>query len=128
MKSRSPQSPNPVPDGPTPQLTSAQFHILVTLAQGQSHGYGIMQEVEARTEGAVELPPGTLYRSLRQLMDRGLIQEMEDAEDTGPDSGKPRRSYALTSRGRIVAAGEARRLRNLLGWADEVLGLEGSNP
>lgn len=128
MTSSSFHPTQPASDEPIQPLTSAQFHILVTLAQGPRHGYGIMQEVEERTEGAVELAPGTLYRSLRQLMDRGLIQETEGLPDTGPDSGKPRRSYALSARGRVVAAEEARRLRSLSGWADEALGLEGNNP
>lgn len=106
-------------------LTSAQFHILVTLAEGSRHGYGIMQEVEERTGGEVELGPGTLYRSIRQLLDRGLMEEAEGAAESASDSGPPRRSYIITKRGRALAGEEARRLRVLVRWADDALGLEG---
>ena len=119
-------------DKPQPQsapeatsLTPAQFHILVTLAEGSRHGYGIMQEVAERTEGEVELGPGTLYRSIRQLLDRGLLEEAEDATAPASDSGPPRRSYVITKRGKAVAEEETRRLRTLVRWADEALGLEG---
>jgi DNA-binding PadR family transcriptional regulator len=105
-------------------LTSAQFHILLTLAEGQRHGYGIMQEVERRTGGAVELGPGTLYRSLRQLLDRGLIVEAE----ADPGASQPRRPYALTPAGRESAAEEARRLRSLVRWAEDAMVLEGGQP
>lgn len=112
----------------TEDLTPAQFHILVALADGGRYGYGIMQEVEERTDGAVELGPGTLYRSLRQLLDRGLIEEVDDTLEAPSDSGPPRRSYLITERGRAAAIEKARRLRTLVGWADEALGLEGGNP
>jgi DNA-binding PadR family transcriptional regulator len=121
---RSPTSPG----GPSGSLTSAQFHILVTLANGERHGYGIMQEVEERSGGEVELGPGTLYRSLRQLLDRGLIDEVEGPGVTVSDSGPPRRSYRLTEGGRALAAEEARRLESLVRWAGEALGLEGGLP
>ncbi len=117
------------PGRPAPgSLTSAQFHILVTLADGARHGYGIMQEVEERTGGAVELGPGTLYRSLGQLLDRGLIEEAEGPDISPSESGPPRRSYQLTERGRVLASEEAQRLRSLVQWADEALGMEGSRP
>jgi len=109
-------------------LTSAQFHILLTLAEGARHGYGIMQEVERRTEGTLELGPGTLYRSLKQLMVRGLIREVDTCTDTEPESGKPRRCYALTSAGMARTAEEARRLQALVAWAENALALEGGEP
>ena len=89
-------------------LTSAQFHILLTLAEGRRHGYGIMQEVERRTDGALELGPGTLYRSIKQLLDRRLIVEVE----ADPQASQPRRPYALTPEGRaraVASAGSPRR-------------------
>ncbi len=109
-------------------LTSAQFHILLTLAEGARHGYGIMQEVEQRTEGTLELGPGTLYRSLKQLMARGLIREVDSCNDTEPESGRPRRCYALTPAGMARTAEEARRLRALVAWADDALAVEGGQP
>jgi DNA-binding PadR family transcriptional regulator len=105
-------------------LTSAQFHILLTLAEGERHGYGIMQEIERRTGGAVELGPGTLYRSIRQLLDRGLIRE---ADGAAADGGT-RRPYVLTVEGRVRTSEEARRLRTLVEWAEDSLQLEGGEP
>jgi len=64
------------PSSPGAALTSAQFHILLTLSQGERHGYGIMQEISARTGGAMELGPGTLYRSIKQLLDRGVFHRI----------------------------------------------------
>ena len=108
-----------------PSLTSAQFHILLTLSDGTRHGYGIMQEVLRRTEGAVELGPGTLYRSIKQLLRRGLIAEVE-ADEGNPSGAKGRRrSYALTPAGRIRTVEEAQRLKALLQWAEDTMALEG---
>jgi len=95
------------------ELTSAMFHILLTLAEGERHGYAIMQEIERRTAGAVELGPGTLYRSIKQLVARGHIAEIE-SEST---PGKQRRSYRLTPGGKRRAAMEAQRLQGLVEWA-----------
>jgi len=115
---------SPDPTGSDFTLTSAQFHILLALAEGQRHGYAIMQEVERRTAGAVELGPGTLYRSLRQLLDRGLIVEVE----ADPEASQPRRPYALTPEGRSKAGEEARRLQSLVRWAEDAMVLEGGQP
>lgn len=112
-------------------LTSAQFHILLALSDGARHGYGIMQEVERKTDGALELGPGTLYRSIKQLLDRGLIVEIGERSQagrpppkaTGP--GKQRRSYELTEAGRVQVAEEARRLQALVQWAEDALAPEG---
>lgn len=109
-------------DGP---LTSAQFHILLALAEGQRHGYGIMLEIQQRTGGALELGPGTLYRSIKQLLDRGLISEVGNGEDSASDPGRPRRFYSLTPTGRARATEEARRLQDLVHWAREATVLEG---
>lgn len=111
-----------------PALTSAQFHILLSLAEGPRHGYGIMQDVEQRTEGAVELGPGTLYRSLKQLLTEGLILEVDSGVPAEADTGKSRRSYALTPSGMVRTKEEARRLRALVAWAEDALALEGGQP
>lgn len=119
-----PQPPtDPESSGP---LTSAQFHILLTLAEGRRHGYGIMQEIAERTEGALELGPGTLYRSLKQLLDRGLIADVGDEPDEAPSPNRPRRSYELTPTGKVRTAEEARRLRELVEWAREAMVLKGA--
>jgi DNA-binding PadR family transcriptional regulator len=83
-----------------------------------------MQEVERRTDGAVELGPGTLYRSLKQLMARGLIREVNACGDPEADTGKSRRCYALTTSGMALTREEARRLQALVAWAEEALALE----
>ncbi|MFN8448664.1 MAG: PadR family transcriptional regulator [Anaerolineae bacterium] len=56
-------------------LTPAVFHILLVLADGEMHGYGIMQQIAAMTNGAVNIGPGTLYRSIKQMIDQNLIVE-----------------------------------------------------
>lgn len=106
-------------------ITPAQFHILLTLTEGDCHGYGIMQEIQRRTDGAVELGPGTLYRSIKQLLSRGFIVEVGPAVEIDSDPGKPRRSYALTPSGELRLREEAQRLRSLVAWADSALVLKG---
>ncbi len=96
------------------EITSAMFHILLVLAEGERHGYAIMKEVEQRTGGVVELGPGTLYRSIKQLESGGLIEET----DSNQDGGDRRRSYKLTNTGKARAAAEARRLQGLVQWAE----------
>ncbi len=108
-----------------PALTSAQFHILLTLTQGPKHGYGIMQEVEELTEGALELGPGTLYRSIKQLLERGLIVEVDPESGGGNGSESRRRLYSLTPAGKARTVEEAQRLRELVRWAENAMVLEG---
>lgn len=94
-------------------LTPAAFHILLSLAQGDRHGYGIMLEVEARTQGRMNLGPGTLYRSIRQLLAAGLIEAVEKPSDPAVPEDR-RRFYRLTSLGHRVAQAEAARLEQLV--------------
>jgi DNA-binding PadR family transcriptional regulator len=95
-------------------LTPAVFHILLALADGERHGYAIMQEVETRTRREVRLGPGTLYGSIKRMLADRLIEESEERPD--PDDER-RRYYRLTSFGRLVAIAEAERLENLVGAA-----------
>jgi DNA-binding PadR family transcriptional regulator len=99
-----------------PPLTPAVFHILLTLADQERHGYGIMQEIAARTAGAVRLGPGTLY---------GLIAESAERPASELDDER-RRYYWLTERGRQVAAAEAERLAKLVRLAGTKCLLEGA--
>jgi DNA-binding PadR family transcriptional regulator len=103
----------------TPQsLTATMFHILLALADAERHGYGIMQEVEARTEGKVKLGPGTLYGSIKRMLADGLIKESEDRP--GPETDDERRRYyRLTSLGRRVTMAEAQLLARLVEVARE---------
>ena len=89
-------------------LTAVAFEILLTLADGDTHGYHIMQEVERRTEGAIVLHPGTLYRALARLLDSRVIEELDSPR--GPNDDERRRYYALTKFGREVLTAEASRL------------------
>ena len=90
-------------------LSSAAFYILVSLADGDRNGAAITKEVEELTRGAITLPPGTLYRLIKQLVADRWIDE------TATDSGDQRtRYYRLTPRGRKIAAMEATRLEDLV--------------
>lgn len=94
-------------------LPTAVFHILVALADRDRHGYSIMQDVGARTDGKVVLSAGTLYTAIRRMLEQGIIEELRESPD--PDSGDERRRYyRLTQLGRDVAVAEARRLSSML--------------
>jgi DNA-binding PadR family transcriptional regulator len=90
-------------------LTPQVFHILIALAERDLHGYAIMQDVAARTNGKLRLSPGTLYGSIKRLLEQGLIVELE-ADDR-------RRYYRLTPQGRKVAKAETARLTDLVDQA-----------
>jgi DNA-binding PadR family transcriptional regulator len=92
-------------------LPPAFFHILIALGDGERHGYAIMQDVAQRTNGKVRLSPGTLYGSIRRMLDEGLIDELTRRPD---DDDERRRYYRVTRFGRAVAAAEADRLTALL--------------
>lgn len=113
----------PADDETAAVLTPAVFHILLALSDGNSHGYGIMQDVEAFTGGDIRLGPGTLYRSIQRMLVDGLIEELAIALHDESDDDR-RRHYRLTKKGLDIAQREARRLaalvdvarqRNLLG-------------
>lgn len=116
-------SPAAVPEK-DPALTRSQFHILLTLADGSRHGYGIMQEIRERTDGALELGPGTLYRSIKQLLQRGLISATEAPSTGAGKANDRRRPYSLTRAGKARLKEEAHRLRALVRWAEEAMVLE----
>jgi len=97
-------------------LQPAVFHILVALAEGDRHGYSIMQDVAARTDGKLRMSPGTLYGSIKRMLADGLIIEVEERPD--PDNhDERRRYYRLTPFGRQVAAADAARLQKVLNQA-----------
>lgn len=99
-----------------PPLKTPVFHILLALADGDLHGLGIADAVEDATEGAVELGPGTLYRSLKEMAEQGLIRGVDAPSD---DADPRRKYYRITDRGRRAAEVEAARLETLVRVARE---------
>src|SRR5919201_3576915 len=94
-------------------LPTATFHILMALADEDRHGYAIIQDVEARTNGELRLSAGTLYRSIQRMLEQGLIVETRDRPAPEEDDER-RRYYRITKFGEAVARAEARRLRDLV--------------
>jgi len=94
-------------------LPSAAFQILLTLAFDDLHGYGIMRQVAEQTGGRMRLGPGTLYSSIKSLLEAKLIEELDSREDSSLNHER-RRYYRLTPAGRRIARAEADRLADLL--------------
>ncbi len=97
-------------------LPLATFHILLALAEDDRHGYAIMQEVAVRTDGALKLSAGTLYRSIQRMLEEGLIHEARERPAPELDDDR-RRYYRLTPLGLAVARAEAQRLSSLVKMA-----------
>lgn len=96
-------------------LTPVAFEILIALGDGDLHGYGILQAVDARVGSILPLQTGTLYRALARLLDDGLIAEVPATETSETDAR--RRVYRVTPRGRRIASDEAQRLADQLAAA-----------
>jgi DNA-binding PadR family transcriptional regulator len=94
-------------------LPTAAFHILLALAGEDLHGYGIMRQVLEQSGGAVRIGPGTLYGSIRTLLEEKLIEELEERPDAALGQER-RRYYRLTAEGKRVAVDEAKRLAGML--------------
>ncbi|GMV22629.1 MAG: PadR family transcriptional regulator [Acidimicrobiia bacterium] len=94
-------------------LPAATFHILMALADEDRHGYAVIQEVSARTNGQVVLGAGTLYRSIQRMIEQGLIEEVDERPAPEFDDER-RRYYRITRYGRQVAEAEAARLTDLV--------------
>ena len=93
-------------------LPPATFHILLALSEGDRHGYAIIQDVEARTDGDLRLSAGTLYRSIARMVEQGLITETTHRRTTIDD--ERRRYYRITPFGTAVARAEMARLTDLV--------------
>ena len=104
-------------DEPKPEellpLQAATFHILLSLAAEDRHGYAIIQDVAARTGGEVRLSAGTLYRSIQRMLEQDLLVEI-DERPSPEDDDERRRYYRITPLGEAVARAEARRLSELV--------------
>ena len=93
-------------------LPPATFHILLALLDEERHGYAIIQDVEARTQGELRMSAGTLYRSIARMVEQGLIAEVTRRRPAADDPR--RRYYRVTPFGTTVARAEMRRLSELL--------------
>lgn len=118
----------PRQDGPDGHaaLSHHVFHLLLSLANGPRHGYGILLDVEERTGGSVRLGTGTLYSALKRLHEQGWIEETEAPEDS--DEDPRRRFYRLTGLGRSAVTREAGRLEEMVQQARAARLLPGEAP
>src|SRR5215469_228633 len=94
-------------------LPPATFHILMAVAEEDRHGYGIIQDVARRTDGAIKLSAGTLYRSIQRMLEQGLLVETQQRPAPELDDER-RRYYRITQFGSAVARAEARRMAQLV--------------
>ena len=116
-----PSRDHPTPNDLTP-LSSAVFHILLCLGEGERHGYALRREIALRTGGKLKLGPGVLYGSIHKMLEWELIEESDERPDPHLDDER-RRYYRITSFGRLVAQAEAVRMRELVQIADDAFGL-----
>jgi len=103
-------------------LKAVDFHILWVLSEGDLHGYGLVKEIEERSDGHVVLEPGNLYRYIRRLVDEGLVEPGQ--REAARDSGRRRRYYRATTLGRRALAAETARMRSVVDAVDVSLGSE----
>ena len=100
-------------------LPLATFHILLSLADEDRHGYAIMRDVALRTRGGLKLSAGTLYRSIQRMLEDGLVAEVDERPAPEMDDER-RRYYRITPLGAAAARAEARRLQDLVKLARSV--------
>lgn len=103
---------------PPNSLTPAVFHILLALSSGERHGYGIMKQVEADTEGRVSMGNGTLYGSLKRMLDVGLVEVSDKRIDPEMDDQR-RIYYRITDLGAKALAAELERYKRIVSIAQE---------
>jgi len=89
------------------------LHVLLSVADGDKHGYAIIKEVSSRTSGKVILSPGTLYPLIRRLLDASLIEESDERPDPALDDER-RRYYTLTRRGKQATVAELNRMEEVI--------------
>jgi DNA-binding PadR family transcriptional regulator len=97
----------------TPPLTPAVFHILLALSNGERHGYGIMKQVEVDSLGKVSMGPGTLYGSLKRMLDAGLVRESDKRVDPEMDDER-RIYYQITGLGAEALSAELDRYQRIV--------------
>ena len=106
------------PTNATSPLTPAVFHILLALSSGERHGYGIMKQVEADSQGNVTMGPGTLYGSLKRMLDAGLVRESDKRVDPEMDDER-RIYYQITGMGAEALAAELARYQRIVTIAQQ---------
>ena len=106
-------------------ISRSAFLVLLAIADQPRHGLGIIDEIDARSEGGVKMGPGTLYGTLQRLVTDGLIRETAEAPDPSDDDPR-RRYYRITAKGQRVLREEAARLRLLVDAAVMKNVLEGA--
>lgn len=99
-------------------LTPTVFHMLLALADGEKHGYGIMQAVADETQGQMQIRTGSLYGSIRRMIEAGLIEETNERPDPELDDER-RRYYGMTAFGRRVLTAEAARIAQAMAVIQE---------
>ncbi len=102
-----------------PSLTPAVFHILLALSNGGLHGYGIMKQVEADSQGKIKMGAGTLYGSIKRMLDANLVKESEKRIDSEMDDAR-RIYYQITGVGEKALADELERLQSIVALAQEL--------
>ena len=101
-----------------PPLTPAVFHILLALSTGERHGYGIMKQVEKDSQGNVSMGAGTLYGSLKRMLDSGLVKESDKRVDPEMDDER-RIYYQITDAGKKALEAELARYKRIVSVAKE---------
>lgn len=102
-----------------PSLTPAVFHILLALSGGELHGYGIMKQVETDSQGKIKMGAGTLYGSIKRMLDAGLITEGDTRIDSELDDAR-RIYYRMTGTGEKALADELERLQSIVALAQKL--------
>jgi DNA-binding PadR family transcriptional regulator len=103
---------------PNPPLTPAVFYILLALSGGERHGYGMMKQVEADSQGKVAMGPGTLYGSLKRMLEAGFVRESDKRVDPAMDDQR-RIYYQITDSGAQALAAELERYRHIVTLAQQ---------
>ncbi|MBM3939365.1 MAG: helix-turn-helix transcriptional regulator [SAR202 cluster bacterium] len=112
---------------PFAPLPPAAFHVLIAIGAGERHGYAIMREVERITDGTVRMGPGTLYGTIKRLLDDGLIEERGQRADPSHVDQR-RRYYRVTALGRSSVAAEVKRLEAMIDKTGARTWAPGSQP
>ena len=100
------------------RMTPVVFHVLLALADGDSHAYQIMKDIPERTDGTLEVGPGSLHFTLGKLVDAGMVEESDERPEPEEDDAR-RKYYRLTAYGREILRSEASLLADIVSYASE---------